>query len=166
MARARGADDSMQLRVGFPLMGPVAQSQVPPMGSDPPPPSGRLALQKFKFGGPQEQLAAVATSKDTNAKPAAATNDALHGSRDQFHFQFSFNNEPISTSHVTPDTEGSSIHLITCQTHTHTHTPPQEHACNLIPGVTTHNHTHTYIPTLAINNNDWGAGGGLEPDAH
>jgi len=58
----------MQLRVGFPGMGPVAQSQVPPMGSDPPPPDGRLALQKFKFEGPQEQLAAVATSKDTNAK--------------------------------------------------------------------------------------------------
>ena len=38
------------------------------MGSDPPPLDGRLALQKFKFGGPQEQLAAVATSKDTNAK--------------------------------------------------------------------------------------------------
>ena len=63
----------MQLRVGFPGMGPVAQPQVPPMGSDPPPPSSlgpaKIQIQIWRS---QDQLAAaklaLAISQDTLAK--------------------------------------------------------------------------------------------------
>jgi len=59
----------MPLSIGIPGTEPVAQPPVPPMGSDTPPPSGRLALPTFKIGGPQARLAlataelAVATLK-------------------------------------------------------------------------------------------------------
>jgi len=72
-ARDRGSDDSMLLRGGFPGTGPVAQPQVPPAGSDPPPSSslGPAKIQ-IQIRRSQDQLAAaklaLAISQDTLAK--------------------------------------------------------------------------------------------------